>query len=249
MVTSCVDSFSLRSHVHSISTALAAEAGERQRVVVVGGGVGGLAVASRIASNSKEAEVVVLEKNSFLGGRCGSFEVQTEKGRFRHERGPSLLLLKDVYEDLFRDTTGGSRAAFGLDIVQCVPAYQVVFDDGDRIELGYPTGDSPAAEMALSTQKMNRYEVDGAAKWDEYMRACAAFLDCGLPNFIEERLEITSFPAFLWEALRESGKVNLLCVRPSVLQNETALVHVPSRSLCLSVLRVGVAAQAAFRCA
>jgi phytoene desaturase (3,4-didehydrolycopene-forming) len=178
-------------------------------VVVVGGGVGGLAVASRIAASFKGVKVTVMEKNGFAGGRCGSFEVVTGKGTFRHERGPSLLLLPDVYRDLFRDC----EEVCPFEIRQCTPAYQVVFDDGDRIDLGFPkqqnetmaTDPLSSAEL-LSRAKMDGFEPDGATKWDEYMTACAAFLDCGLPNFIEERFDMKSFPAFLQQALRAGAK-------------------------------------------
>ena len=176
------------------------------RVVVVGSGVGGLAVAARIAS-STDSQVTILEKNSYVGGRCGSFDVKTSKGTFRHERGPSLLLLKQVYQDLFQDCSGKCSEEYGLEIKQCIPAYQVVFQDGDTIELGFPTcfGNCKEAEQA-SRDKMDSYEVNGALKWDEYMQSTAAFLDCGLPNFIEERLDLLSFPAFLREALRDGAK-------------------------------------------
>jgi len=183
---------------------------ELPRVVVVGGGVGGLAVASRIASLSEICQVILLEKNEFVGGRCGSFHVLTEKGTFRHERGPSLLLLKDVYEDLFRDCSPGKSAHnYGLDIKQCVPAYQVVFEDGDRIDLGIPRAYHSQGAKALESRsrtKMESYERDGAAKWDEYMKSTSAFLDCGLPNFIEERFNLETLPNFLREALRGLGK-------------------------------------------
>ena len=183
---------------------------ELPRVIVVGGGVGGLAVASRIASVSDVCQVIVLEKNKFLGGRCGSFAVATDKGTFRHERGPSLLLLKGVYDELFRDCSPGKSARdYGLDIKQCIPAYQVVFEDGDRIDLGFPKAcnQQEMKELELkSIAKMESYEANGASKWDEYMVSAAAFLDCGLPNFIEEKFDLASFPAFLREALRGFGK-------------------------------------------
>ena len=53
---------------------------------------------------------------------------------------------------------------------------------------------------------MNEWEPNGHEKWVQYLDTCAAYLDCGIPNFIEEKLELTSFPAFIWEALREKGK-------------------------------------------
>ena len=188
------------------------------------------AAAASSSSGSTSTEVVILEKNQQVGGRCGSFEVELPDaaGTFRHERGPSLLLLPDVYRQVFQDcaaaaTLDSSQSAsphsttsmedFGLHIEPCVPAYKVIFDDGDTIDLGFPflaqdrDNNSNTGDLERkSRDKMNSYEHDGASKWDEYMRACEAFLDCGLPNFIEERLDLASFPAFLRESLRGFAK-------------------------------------------
>jgi len=142
-------------------------------------------------------------------------------GTFRHERGPSLLLLKEEYLDVFRDcittdSTGADAGKdYGLEIRQCIPGYQVVFDDGDRVHLGFPKNTDGEPTMASSVRmaevvsrgKMDGFEEDGAIKWDAYMRACSAFLDCGLPNFIEEELDLGSFPKFFVEALRDWFKV------------------------------------------
>ena len=179
-----------------------------KHVVVVGGGVGGLATACRIAAQLKDTvKVTILEKNAVVGGRCGSFSVTLDKGhQFRHERGPSLLLLPQVYQQLFLDC-GTTAEQMGLHIKRCVPAYQVVFDDGARINLGFPQGHSKMCDDELeSRQIMNSFEPNGAEKWDAYMRTCEAYLDCGLPNFIEERLDLPSFPAFIRESLRDFGK-------------------------------------------
>ena len=192
---------------------------QRQRVIIIGAGVGGLATAARISSQLPNTEVVVLEKNdrNKLGGRCGSFDVNVEGvGVFRHERGPSLLLLKDEYEQLFADCSsdGKTTKSYGLDMKQCIPAYQVVFEDGDTIPIGFPRSkciqglslDEIKRIQILeqeSIQKLNKLEPNGFAKWQEYLDTCAAYLDCGLPNFIEERLDLPSFPAFLKEALRD----------------------------------------------
>ena len=207
-------------------------------VVVLGGGVGGLAIASRLAtcktetSEPRSIRVTILEKNAETGGRCGSFDVtvpnlaggiadEPKTLVFRHERGPSLLLLPQMYQQLFTDVTRGSKVAqdFGLSMKQCVPAYTVVFDDGDRIDLGFPrdAGDDlqPYNEHNNSIQRlnsesrtmMNQFELNGAQKWDDYMRLCRAYLECGLPNFIEERLDLKSFPNFILEGiLRNLGQ-------------------------------------------
>jgi phytoene dehydrogenase-like protein len=197
---------------------------QNRKVVVVGSGVGGLSVAARIASSNNQCQVTVIEKNLQVGGRCGSFETTIQNvGTFRHERGPSLLLLPDVYRDVFRDCSSLPAEDYGLTMSQCIPAYQVVFEDGDSINVGFPrreddTINNNAAILMSSEERKSRaimdsYEHDGATKWDEYMRATSAFLDCGLPNFIEQRLDLLSFPNFLIEALRDYAKVRTVrCV-------------------------------------
>lgn len=201
-------------------------------VVVVGGGVGGLAVASRVASSfandsHNSISVILLEKNSRdqVGGRCGSFWTNVPNiGKFRHERGPSLLLLKNVYQELFADchrkmneestwensSDESIMKDYGLEIRQCLPAYRVVFEDGDTIQLGFPNSGANSDYLKEleenSRKKMDQYEDNGSKKWDGYMRACSAFLSCGLPNFIEEKIDLTSFPAFIAESLRDGLK-------------------------------------------
>ena len=236
----------------SIPTTTTTTTTQQQHVVVVGAGIGGLAVACRIAAAAQQqqqqqqdhddkttsVQVTVLEKNTHTGGRCGS-----TTGLFRHERGPSLLLLKDVYESLFADCCGGTTtvgsqsnqpttvqqimANFGLEIRQCLPAYQVVFDDGDCLEVGFPKVPTTPSSSSLllqqreeqSRQQMNTYETNGATKWDEYLNTAAAFLDCGLPNFIQERLDLSSFPTFLYQSLRDKAKAWPLLPHSTVLDN------------------------------
>ena len=211
-----------------------------QQVIIIGAGVGGLATAARIKSAlPSTTNVLILEKNGRdqLGGRCGSFDVTVDstKGAFRHERGPSLLLLKEEYERLFEDCgkrtvtstnsndersttqTATAAEAYGLHMKQCIPAYQVVFDDGDAISVGFPRSKCQSnlsieeiKEIQLLEQesiaKLNELEPNGFEKWQDYLNTCAAFLDCGLPNFIEERLDVTTLPAFLVEALKDGAK-------------------------------------------
>jgi phytoene desaturase (3,4-didehydrolycopene-forming) len=191
---------------------------EASVVVIVGGGIGGLAVASRIATATNNTKVIVVEKNAQVGGRCGSFHRHVDdgytSGTFRHERGPSLLLLPHVYQRLFTDC-GTTAEMYNLTFQPCIPAYQVVFDDGDTISLGFPRNDGHNNNTSkqrqrdiqqleqLSRDTMNRYETNGAHKWDTYMRITNAYLNAGLPNFIEEQFDWQSLPTFVVEVLRD----------------------------------------------
>jgi phytoene desaturase len=75
------------------------------RVVVVGAGVGGLAVAARLAVAGHG--VTVCESADEVGGKLG-LVVHDEPGvgAFRFDTGPSLVTLPQVFRDLFEDTGG-----------------------------------------------------------------------------------------------------------------------------------------------
>ena len=86
-------------------------------VVVVGGGVGGLATAGRLAKRG--ARVTVLEKTNRLGGRVGDYRWQNH----RLETGAPLLLLPDVYRDAL-EAVGADQ----LDVKRVQPAYAVWYE-------------------------------------------------------------------------------------------------------------------------
>jgi phytoene desaturase len=65
-------------------------------VLVVGGGIGGLAVAIRLRAAGHH--VVVLERNEVPGGKLA---VRRRDG-FTFDIGPSLVTLPQVFDELFR---------------------------------------------------------------------------------------------------------------------------------------------------
>lgn len=70
-------------------TAGDAEPGERPRVVVIGGGISGLAAAYRLTTRLPGAEVVLLEQDARLGGKI----VTERQDGFVIEGGPEALLM------------------------------------------------------------------------------------------------------------------------------------------------------------
>ena len=95
------------------------------QVVVVGAGVGGLAVAARLACLGHR--VTVLEAAATVGGKLGSLE----RDGFCFDTGPSLLTIPAVFEALF-EATGGWPA--GLELQRLDPIARYRFADGSGFD-------------------------------------------------------------------------------------------------------------------
>lgn len=87
------------------------------RVVVIGAGVAGLAVAGLLARDGHE--VTVLEKNARVGGRAGTIE----REGFRFDTGPSWYLMPEVFDHFF--AMMGTTTAEQLDLEPLDPGYRV----------------------------------------------------------------------------------------------------------------------------
>jgi phytoene desaturase len=95
-------------------------------VIVIGGGLGGLAAAIRLARMGYRPTLV--EKNERLGGKMDCWE---SRG-FRFDTGPTLLTMPFVLDDLLRTT--GRRLEDHLELVPLDPLCRYVFPDGTRLD-------------------------------------------------------------------------------------------------------------------
>lgn len=99
----------------------------QSHVIVVGGGIGGLASSCYLAKAGYK--VTLLEKNALVGGRCNVF---TDSG-FRFDMGPSWYLMPDVFEKFFQDM--GRNLSDHLQLTQLTPSYRVFFEDGAHVDM------------------------------------------------------------------------------------------------------------------
>ncbi|MDB5351769.1 MAG: phytoene desaturase [Planctomycetota bacterium] len=104
------------------------------RIVVIGGGVGGLSAALELTRRG--AEVVVLERHGQLGGKASE---RLENG-WRWDEGPSIVVMPWVYRTLF-EASGLDPAAY-LPLRRLDPAFRVVLSDGRTLDI-------PADEAGL----------------------------------------------------------------------------------------------------
>jgi phytoene desaturase len=99
-------------------------------VIVVGAGVGGLAVAARLAAAGHR--VTVFEQARTVGGKLGRHERHTAEGTFRFDTGPSLFTLPQIAAELFAATGAPSP----LDLVPLDPIVRHHFPDGSVLDSG-----------------------------------------------------------------------------------------------------------------
>src|SRR5688572_5049811 len=95
-------------------------------VVVVGAGVGGLAVAARLAASGHD--VTVLEQAPVVGGKLG---LLVQAG-YRFDTGPSLLTLPQVLADTL--TATGVELGAVLDLQHLDPIVRYRFADGTWLD-------------------------------------------------------------------------------------------------------------------
>lgn len=132
------------------------------RVVVIGGGFGGLASAARLAKLGHE--VTLLEANATVGGALG----YVEQDGFRWDAGPSSTLLPAVIRDFFRKS--GRPAEKEIDLVAAGPV-QHRFDDDTVLDLpsGSRADQMHAVEAALgggAGERWTSYVDDFAEVWE-----------------------------------------------------------------------------------
>lgn len=98
---------------------------ERADVAVVGAGVGGLAVAIRLAAAGRR--VVVLERNEVTGGKLAA--VRHDGATF--DVGPSLVTLPHVLDDLLR--AAGTSLGEEVELVRLDPQFRNTWPDGSTL--------------------------------------------------------------------------------------------------------------------
>lgn len=96
-------------------------------IVVVGGGVGGLAAAIQLASAGRR--VVLLEQNEQVGGKMGEHCA----AGFRWDTGPSVITMRAVFEELF--AAAGKALGKYLTFEPIDPLTRYWFWDGKQLDL------------------------------------------------------------------------------------------------------------------
>jgi phytoene desaturase len=144
------------------------------RVIVVGAGMGGLAVAARLGARGHD--VLVCERNEAIGGKLGRFE----RDGFRFDTGPSLLTLPATYRDLFLKT--GAPLEDVLPVVPVDPVCHYRFPSG--VELDVPNADPHRTRVAWD----EALRPGAGAGWADFMKHAGRIWDLTRGPFLQAPL-------------------------------------------------------------
>ena len=114
---------------------------EAKRVVVVGGGLAGLAAAVELAQRG--AQVTLIEANAHLGGKMNVLS----DGGYHFDMGPTILTLPEVLCGILR--RAGRRVRDYIDLIRLDPQWRCRFEDGTCFDLRDRLDDTVAEFEAL----------------------------------------------------------------------------------------------------
>ena len=176
----------------------------RERVVVVGAGVGGLATALRLAAAG--VEVTVVEAAATPGGKLREVAVDG----IRMDAGPTVLTMREVFEELF--DAGGSSLAAELTLRPAGVLARHAWQADEHLDLHADVAESEAAIGAFSgAAEARRFRAFSARAAAAHAALGPAFIHAPRPSVLglvrrigrvrpRALAEIAPF-ATLWRAL------------------------------------------------
>ncbi|RBP62191.1 phytoene desaturase [Brevibacterium sanguinis] len=146
----------------------------RRTVVVIGGGIAGLASAALLAREGCSVDLV--EARGELGGRAGVIE---QEG-FRFDTGPSWYLMPEVFDHFFRLL--GTSAEAELSLQRLDPAYRVFFEG----ESGARPADAVdiRADRAANVALFEELEPGAGRALERYLESAAHTFDMAIEHFL-----------------------------------------------------------------
>ena len=163
-----------------------------KRIIVIGGGMAGLASAARLAK--KGHSVTLFEAGNKLGGKCQSENIEG----FVFDTGPSLLTLPAVYRDLFIKT--GKRLEHLVELQPVNPSFDYIFHDNKKVT--FPNLSHNGTVSAISTA----FDEVAGNDWHEILKRAEAMWESSRESFIEGELRS------LWPFLKRKSFFNDLFV-------------------------------------
>ena len=147
-----------------------------KKTIVIGAGIGGLALAIRLQAAG--IPVLLLEARDKPGGRA---YVYHDRG-FTFDAGPTVITDPSAIEELF--TLGGRRTAEFIDMLPVKPFYRLCWDSGEVMDY-----DNDQQELEEQIARFNPDDVAGYRRFHAYSREVfkEGYLKLGSVPFLSVR--------------------------------------------------------------
>ena len=167
---------------------------DAHRVVVVGAGLAGLAAALHLRGAGKE--VTVLERESTVGGRVGTYAGPG----YEIDNGATVLTMPDLIADALA-AVGADFASVDppLRVSRLSPTYHARFDDGSTLDV-HSDPDAMAAEITRLSRAQEAQRYLRLRRWlaDIFDAEFDRFMDASF----DSPLDLVSSPAAVRDLLR-----------------------------------------------
>lgn len=157
----------------------------KKKIVILGGGFGGLASAALLARDGHI--VTVLEKNPILGGRANVLKADG----FRFDMGPSWYMMPDVFEKFFAQF--GKKPSDYLDLKVLDPQYRIIFSDKSHVDM--------KPDAAHTEAVFEKIEKGAGKKLREYLAEARFKYELSIRSVLYSNVD-SLFSFFNWDLIR-----------------------------------------------
>ncbi|BBI33626.1 phytoene desaturase family protein [Cohnella abietis] len=140
--------------------------------VVIGGGLGGLSSAIRLAADGHK--VVVLEKNERAGGKLN---IRSGAG-YSFDTGPSILTMPWVLKQLF--ASANRKLEDYMTLIRVEPQWRTFFEDGVTMDV--------AADLPTLLEQISKISPEDAEGFMTYLQYCQHQYELSLKSFYSKSL-------------------------------------------------------------
>ena len=159
-------------------------------ISIIGAGLGGLACGIHLLNQG--FKVQIFEKNDRVGGRAN----QIEENGFKIDMGPTLILMPEILDGLFR-SVGRSMADY-LRLKRIEPAYRIQFSDGKYFDM--------TTDISKLVSQVREFEPSKANAFDRYRRDVHDKLESSRHSFIERNFD-SIFQMVSWDSFKSFLKI------------------------------------------
>ncbi len=155
----------------------------KNKVLIVGAGIGGLATAIRLVNKGYEVEI--LEKNEQAGGRLN----QIKKDGFTFDTGPSFFSMSYEFEQFAKES--GIKLPF--EYFELDPLYTVNFKGEDKNYFLYK-------DIEKLAKQFEDIEPDFKTKFEKYLKKSDALFNDTIDIVIKQNFD--SLAGYIWSLMR-----------------------------------------------